>query len=326
MYYVGIASPVSHPFKNLHKIEELIHESNHEKAITSMGKRFEAWCESRELVPVFPVHCRSLAAFLVDRCEQLQGSSKTLGGAVSMIKSYSGRFRHPWLDWQELIIIDKIIKHLQYHDKTSVHRVAALTLDILKRVLISPVVPAQIKVMMMHGHDGLHRSGELCSALEVKDFVWSHNKKRVTIELERSKVHRSGGSQFITIEDYGAISGTRLLRHHFDACGLWNSPRRLVFPAFRKGLVDWSRPMSTAQFRSHIKLAVQSIGLDPSLFAGHSLRSGGATDLFNANVPYPIIKEMGRWRSDAAMIYYRDEDAVSKAAMCGFAVLAKNRK
>ena len=64
--------------------------------------------------------------------------------------------------------------------------------------------------MMTHGHNGLHRAGELCSALEVKDFVRSHNKKRVTIELERSKVHRSGGSQFITIEDYDAISGTRL--------------------------------------------------------------------------------------------------------------------
>ena len=47
--------------------------------------------------------------------------------------------------------------------------------------------------------------------------------------------------------------------------------------------------MSTAQFRSYIKLAVQSIGLDPSRFAGHSLRAGGATDLFNANVAYPII-------------------------------------
>ena len=185
---------MSHHFKNLHKIEVLIQDTNHEKAITSMGKRYEAWCESRGLVPVLPVQCRSLAAFLVDRCEQLQGSSKTLGGAVSMIKSYSGRSRHPWLDWQELIVIDKIIKHLQYHDKTSVHRVTALTLDILKRVLVSPVVPEQIKVMMMYGQDGLYRAGELCSSLEVQDFVWSHKEKRVTLELERSKAHRSGGS------------------------------------------------------------------------------------------------------------------------------------
>ena len=82
------------------------------KAITSMGKRFEAWCESRRLVPtsVLPVQCGSLAAFLVDRCDQLQGSSKALGSAVSMIKNYSGRSCHPWLDWQKLIVINKIIK------------------------------------------------------------------------------------------------------------------------------------------------------------------------------------------------------------------------
>jgi integrase len=69
--------------------------------------------------------------------------------------------------------------------------------------------------------------------------------------------------------------------------------------------------MSGDYFRSVIKQAVVSIGLDPQRFSGHSLRSGGATDLFEARVAYHIIKKMGRWKSDAAMRYYRsDEDVV----------------
>ena len=40
--------------------------------------------------------------------------------------------------------------------------------------------------------------------------------------------------------------------------------------------------------------------------------------MFVAKVPYYHIKKMGRWRSDAAMIYHRDEDAVIKEACRAF--------
>ncbi len=76
-------------------------------------------------------------------------------------------------------------------------------------------------------------------------------------------------------------------------------------------------------FRKLIKLAVASIGLDPSKFSGHSLRSGGATDLFEARVPYHIIKKMGRWKSDAAMRYYRSEEDVLKAVRKAFNRMCK---
>ena len=297
-------------------------DSAREKAISSMGSSYIKWCTERSLTPVFPVVCRSLMAFLVHRCKDLKGSTKTLGSSVSMIKGYSNRNRHPWLDAQELLLIDKLIKHLQFKDVVPTRRVTPLTLDILKDIVASPEVPEQVKTMLMTGHDCLNRVGEICSGLKCRDFQWSRNQKRVTVEFQRSKVHREGGSEFITMEEYSSNSGTRLLRKHFRKYGLFNSPHQVVFPALIKDQADWSRPMSTAQFRSQLKRAVKLKGLDPSRFAGHSLRAGGATDLFNANVPYPIIKKMGRWRSDAAMIYYRDEDAVIKATTKGFASLA----
>ena len=297
-------------------------DSARERAITSMGDRYTSWCTDRNLNPVLLVACRSLLAFLVYRCNELNGSTKTLGGTVSMIKSFSSRSRQPWLDAQELILIDKLIKHLQYKDVTPTRRVTPLTLDILEDIVASPDVSSQIKTMFMTGHDCLNRAGEICSGLTSRDFQWSRNQKRVTIEYPRSKCNRAGGSEFITMEDYSTNSGARLLRRHFRKYDLFRSPHLIVFPALIKDQADWSRPMATSQFRIELKRAVKSIGLDSKRFAGHSLRAGGATDLFNANVPYPIIKKMGRWRSDAAMIYYRDEDAVTKATTKGFASLA----
>jgi integrase len=124
------------------------------------------------------------------------------------------------------------------------------------------------------------------------------------------------------MEDHSTNSGARLLRRHFRKYDLFRSPHLIVFLVLVKDHADCSRPMATSQFRTELKRAIKAIGLDLTRFAGHSLRAGGATDLFNANVPHPIIKRMGRWRSDAAMIYYRDEDAVTKATTKGFASLA----
>lgn len=70
---------------------------------------------------------------------------------------------------------------------------------------------------------------------------------------------------------------------------------------------------------------VNLIGLDREFYSGHSLRAGGATDLFVAKVPYPIIKKAGRWKSDAASIYHRDEDDVAQVVTKGFEMLKLSR-
>ena len=76
--------------------------------------------------------------------------------------------------------------------------------------------------------------------------------------------------------------------------------------------------MAAASPHRRIKKVVQLIGLDPSSYSNHSLRAGGATDLFVARVPYSIIKKMGRWKSDAALLYYRDEEDVRLAVAEAF--------
>ena len=72
-----------------------------------------------------------------------------------------------------------------------------------------------------------------------------------------------------------------------------------------------------------IKRRAVKAGLTPDSFSGHSLRAGGATDLFVARVPYFLIKKMGRWRSDAAMLYYRSEEDVCLAVAAAFGLMPK---
>ena len=67
-----------------------------------------------------------------------------------------------------------------------------------------------------------------------------------------------------------------------------------------------------------IKRAVAMLGLAKEDYSGHSLRAGGATDLFVARTPYYVIKKMGRWLTDSAMIYYRHEEDVAVAVHRAF--------
>lgn len=153
--------------------------------------------------------------------------------------------------------------------------------------------------------------------------IWFPSKSSVTIQLHRTKVHRSGGPQFVTLRDYGPATAVFHLRNYFDYHSLWSKPKSVVYPSFSREKIDWSCSLSTSQLRSLIKSAVKRIGRDPGVFACHSLRAGGATDLFRCGVYYPTIKKFGRWKTDTALIYYRDDEGVSDVVFQGFSKLAK---
>ena len=53
-----------------------------------------------------------------------------------------------------------------------------------------------------------------------------------------------------------------------------------------------------------VKRACRRAGLDPSLFAGHSLRSGLATAAAAGGAPERAIMRQGGWRSEAMVRRY----------------------
>ena len=65
------------------------------------------------------------------------------------------------------------------------------------------------------------------------------------------------------------------------------------------------KAVSREFFAKQLKFLVAQKGLDPSKFNTHSLRAGRATDLAIAGTPDAIIKETGRWSSNAFLDYVR---------------------
>jgi len=110
----------------------------------------------------------------------------------------------------------------------------------------------------------------------------------------------------------------RALEKLLDKLDIWNCPDALVFPS----PIDSSSTISDSWYRKHLKRLVASIGLDPSLYSGHSGRAGGATDLFNSNVAYSFIKLFGRWKSDVVLGYYREKSGMHSAIKSAFSYIA----
>ena len=207
-------------------------------------------------------------------------------------------------------------------DRFPTRRMLPLTKDINTAILNKPEINDYVKTLITVGREGIFRGGELCGGLIKGDFTWSIKLDRVTIHLERSKANRSGDGEYITLIDHSPNSGVSMLRKYFDTHSVWTKHHRhIIFPSYSqsKGL-NWDKSLSVNQLRSMIRKALTRIGINGKPYGAHSLRAGGATDLFRAGVYYPTIKKFGRWKSDTALIYYRDQQQTTETVMQAFAL------
>ena len=71
------------------------------------------------------------------------------------------------------------------------------------------------------------------------------------------------------------------------------------------GLIQmtYNKYFSYSKFLGKLRFILKDIGLDPSLYASHSFRRGGASFAFQAGVPIEMIKLLGDWKSNAVCLY-----------------------
>ena len=70
-----------------------------------------------------------------------------------------------------------------------------------------------------------------------------------------------------------------------------------------------SKDMNNAIKQAVSALKLERHGLSPNLVGSHSLRAGGAMAMYLNNVPITTIKKLGRWASDAFLMYIHEQIA-----------------
>lgn len=149
------------------------------------------------------------------------------------------------------------------------------------------------RALLLLGFAAFARESEL-AGLDAEDVREVDDGLRLTVRS--SKTDQEGAGQEVGVP-YGSHAETCPVR----ALRAW---RRVLHaesgPLFRT-VTRWGHigeRMSPEAVGDVVKRAAARAGYDPALFAGHSLRSGGATAAAKGKAPDRAIMRQGRWSSE----------------------------
>lgn len=267
----------------------------------------------------------AVAMFLTQFKTNNNGHTTSLGAVLSHLKTQHEKNGQAFLSTQESTRIKQLVAHYRKEDPSTVRRAyplrTAITLEIIKTMDLKD--PAQLTkaTQLLTAVQALLRAGEVTNFLRAGDFIFKTNERTVVIHIPPTKTCTTGAGVFVEIADNNSkVSAYKLLVRLFAMRDLHKKPSEIVFCMIRNGRLYPDKRSSKDAFGALIKSSVDAIGLDRTLYSGHSCRAGGATDLFAAGVPYYVVKRFGRWKSDAALIYYRCETSIARAAAKAFEV------
>ena len=167
------------------------------------------------------------------------------------------------------------------------------------------VVGARDRALMTIGFMGGFRKSELV-ALNVDDVQWL--KRGLVVAVRRSKTDQEGRGREVAIPKTGGVAcACRALRTWLDRAGI-GTEGAIFRPIDRHGNVRPTR-LSAYAVGSIVKRYVERIGMDPSLYAGHSLRAGLVTSAARAGAAaWQIKKQTGHKSEEVLAGYIRDGD------------------
>ena len=263
-----------------------------------------------------------MAGYISETVRVLAGSTKSLNNRISSLRVFCHHLNQPWLSSSEVYRLKRVRRQLELEDTTDIKRMRPLVLATIQRYIElhgSRYDPHHLlrATMMLTAHNGLLRGGELLGGIKVKDITWEPRERSVTLHLPPTKTQRIGAGVDVRITDHEGASAYKFLRAWFRQQNLYGRGSDYVFPESvramkgQRAAFNFRRPASKKWFLGVVRKVAHTVGIDPKWVSAHSFRAGGATDLFLLGVPYPVIKRYGRWRSEAVMVYFREDSVVS---------------
>lgn len=146
--------------------------------------------------------------------------------------------------------------------------------------------------MILIGFAGAFRRSELV-ALDCEDL------EEVRVTIRHSKTDQEGLGQTIAIVRGSVACPVAALKVWLAAAGITTGP---IFRAVKKGGVVAER-LAAQSVAEIVKVYAERVGLDPALFAGHSMRSSFLTSAAKRGAS--IFKMMDQFGRDAARLRAR---------------------
>jgi integrase len=267
----------------------------------------------------FPITAYSLSMYATYYCHFLGNSSRSMTGKLSQLYRTNRELGHPPLTAAADARLKDVLKGLGKADRTPVRRKQPMTLEVLAKICkvadLATHRDYQHITMARLAHACLLRSGELVQ-LRVGHLSWSADRQQVTITIHHSKVNKRGPPELVILKDSGPAGALAYLREYWRVLSLDSRHASAnLWPTFSTAdQVNWAQPVTRPQFIKSARVLLSKAGYRELDYAGHSYRSGGATDLWaSLQCRAHTIQLYGRWRSDVYKLYLRDHPEVRAA-------------
>jgi site-specific recombinase XerD len=280
------------------------------RAYRSDFRIFEAWCRGRG-VSALPASPETVAAFLAHDVENGTRPS-TLGRRVAAVRYAHKLAGHPRPTDDERV--KATMRGIRRSLGTAPRKKAPATAERIISMALAAgddMKGLRDRALLLIGFAGAFRRSELV-ALNIEDLEESELGFKVTIR--HSKTDQEGAGQTIAIVRGSVACPVAALKGWLEAAGIISGP---IFRSVKKGGAVAGR-LPAQSVADIVKVYAERVGLDPALFAGHSMRSGFLTSAAKRGASIFKMMDQSRHRSvETLRGYVRDAEIFKEHAGAG---------
>ncbi len=279
-------------------------------------RQFSLWCRERgaDALPAAPALVAVYLSFLADAGRAPPSIARTLA-AIAYVHKRAGHLP-PHRDAEGGIVTEVLAGIRRARTAPSGRKDAAdadIVMQLLRSIEGDDLAALRDRALIAFGMALAARRSELV-ALDVADLSWE--AKGVRVLIRRSKTDQEGQGVTVAVPEGRRLTPLAHLRRWLETAGIVDGP---VFRPFWKGGRIRPTRLSDHAVARILQSRAAAAGLDPSRFAGHSLRAGFVTEAARNGADIWKIQQVSRHKSMQVLAgYVRDARLFDDHAGDGF--------
>ena len=309
---VGSPAALAGFLEHIGELQKLSRSPATIKAYRSDLRQFARFCDEHSMPQTLPVAPFVVASF-ISWMAQRGLKAVTIGRRLSAISALHKKSGHD--DPTKTNLVSETMDGLRRQRAAAGERADRMTpiepvaLEQMAGELTGSICDTRDWAIALLGFSGLLRRSEI-AALNHEDVDW--RKDGIVLHIRRSKTDQSGEGEVVGIPRATSkdICPVAALKVYIAATCRTKGPLfRNHSPAAKHIRID-PRIVANA-----VKKFSERVNLDPTKYAGHSLRSGGATAMAQKGVDLGLIVNHGRWQNPQTVSrhYIRPANALGAA-------------
>jgi site-specific recombinase XerD len=272
------------------------------RAYRSDWRHFADWCRGKGL-SALPAQPHTVALYLSEASRSLRpGTLNRRLTSINKVHRAAGLAAPALAD--DLVVGETLKGIRRVHGTEQAAKQPLFTDELRRMVAALPggLIGLRDRAILLLGFAGAFRRSEL-ARLETREF--RETGEGLVVRVSRSKTDQEARGREVAIP-YGSDEATcpvRAWRAWMEAAGLEDGP---LFRRIDRHAHINARALHKDSIGQIVKRAARAAGLDPKLYAGHSLRAGFCTQAYmNGAREFDIMRQTGHRSLETLRKYIR---------------------